>query len=220
MEHAIEILHTGFVTHDVQQFVTTRPNDLSFEPGQGVEVALDREGWRDEWHPFTPTSRTDESVLEFTIKEYPSHDGLTTRLHDLAPGDRLLVSGAGGTITWQGPGTFIAGGAGVTPFLAIFRNVSDDDLEGCRLIFSNKTPADVICEKELRHRFGDRCRLTCTDERAPGYDHRMIDRAYLGEVIDDFDQRFYVCGPPKMVEDVTDALVSQGADEGRIVIEQ
>lgn len=29
VEHTIEILHTGFVTHDVRRFVTTRPTEGS-----------------------------------------------------------------------------------------------------------------------------------------------------------------------------------------------
>lgn len=220
MDHEVEILHTGFVTHDVLQLVTTRPDGLSFEPGQGVEVALDRDGWREERHPFTPTSQKDEPVLEFTIKEYPSHDGVTTRLHDMRAGDTLLMSEPFGTIVDHGPGTFIAGGAGVTPFLAIFRHMSADALEASALIFSNKTPADVICEKELRHLFGDRCHLTCTEESGSGYEHRKVDRYYLHERIDDFDLRFYVCGPPEMVEDLTEALESLGADPDRIVVEE
>lgn len=220
VEYTIEILHTGFVTHDVQRFITTRPDDFSWKPGQGVEVALDRSGWRDDRHPFTPTSRVDEPVFEFIIKEYPSHDGVTTRLHDLGAGDSLIMSDAFGAITDQGPGTFIAGGAGITPFLAIFRNMDDDALEASTLIFSNETPADVICEKELRHLFGDRCHLTCTEESAGGYDDRKVDRAYLEDVLDDMDQRFYLCGPPEMVEELTEALTELGADEKRIIVEE
>jgi ferredoxin-NADP reductase len=220
VEHTIEILHTGFVTHDVRRFVTSRPDDFGWKPGQGVKVALDRSGWRDERHPFTPTSRLDEPVFEFTIKEYPSHDGVTTRLHDLGAGDSLIISDAFGTITDQGPGTFIAGGAGITPFLAIFRHMSDDALEASSLVFSNDTPADVICEKELRHLFGDRCHLTCTEESAERYDDRTIDRAYLEEVLDDLDQRFYLCGPPDMVEDLGEVLTDLGADADRMVVEE
>lgn len=38
MDHSIEVLHTGFVTHDVKRFVTTRPDGFDYEPGQGVET--------------------------------------------------------------------------------------------------------------------------------------------------------------------------------------
>lgn len=211
MDHTVELLHTGFVTHDVKRFVVSRPDGLEWEPGQGVEMALDRDGWREEGRPFTPTSRPRDRVLEFTIKAYPEHDGVTARLHDLVAGDRLLMSDAFGTITWQGPGTFLAGGAGVTPFLAILREADVDELAHCSLHFTNKTPADVICEKELRHLLGDRCHLTCTEESAPGYDDRRMDRAYLESQVTDLDDPVYLCGPPDFVDELGEALDDLGA---------
>jgi ferredoxin-NADP reductase len=110
--HTVDLLHTTFVTHDTKQFITTRPDDLDLEPGQGIELALDRDGWHDEGRPFTPTSPNSDDVLEFVIKAYPEHDAVTTRLHDLKPGARLRMSKPFGSIEWRGPGTFIAAGAG------------------------------------------------------------------------------------------------------------
>lgn len=162
MEHTVDLLHVGFITHDVKQFITTRPDDLDYEPGQGVELALDLDGWRDEGRPFTPTSLADEDVLEFTIKAYPEHDGVTERLHALEPGAKLHVSDSFGSITWQGPGTFIAAGAGITPFLAILRErARTGELEESVLHFTNSTPADIICERELEDLLQERCRFTC-----------------------------------------------------------
>jgi len=172
MDHSVRLLHTGFVTHDVKRFVTTRPDGLDFEPGQGVEIAIDEEGWRDEGRPFTPTSLADEPVLEFTIKGYPEHDGVTEQLHR------------------------------------------------CSLHFSNSTPADVICEKELRFLLGERCHLTCTRESAAGFDDRRIDRAYLETFPDDLDTPVYLCGPPGFVENLHGALVELGVDEDDIVLEE
>lgn len=222
MDHTIEILHTGFVTHDVKQFVVTKPDGFAYEPGQGVELALDLEGWREEGRPFTPTGDPRAPALEFTIKGYPEHDGMTTRLHDRSPGDRLRMSEPFGTITDRGPGVFIAGGAGVTPFLSILRGrAARGELDDCALVFSNHTPADVICEKELRALLGDRAHLTCTRESAPGYDDRRIGRALLNDVVDVFDgRRFYLCGPPDFVEEITDVLGGLGAARDRIVLEE
>lgn len=222
MEHTVEILHIGFVTHDVKQFVVTKPDGFEYEPGQGVELALDREGWRDEGRPFTPTGDPRAPVLEFTIKGYPEHDGMTTRLVDCGPGDRLRMSEPFGTITDQGPGTFIAGGAGVTPFLAIARHrAARDELDGYALLFSNHTPADVIGEKEWRGLLEDRAVFTCTRESGPGYDDRRIDRVFLNDVVGVFDgRRFYVCGPMDFVDEITDVLEGLGVERDRIVLEE
>ena len=221
MEQIVRILHIGFVTHDVKQFIVTCPEGFDFEPGQGVELALDEKGWSEEGRPFTPTSRKGGPVLEFTIKVYHDHEGVTRKLGAARPGDALRMSEPFGTITYQGPGVFLAAGAGLTPFLGILRNLdAGDELERCSLLFSNRTPADVIAEKELRHLLGDRCHFTCTRESAPGYDGRRIDRAYLEEKLEDLDRPLYLCGPLEFVDGVREALVSMGADPSRIVLEE
>lgn len=221
MDHRATILMTEFVTHDVKRFIVSKPDGLTYEPGQGVELAIDRPEWRDQGRPFTPTSLGRDRVLEFTIKIYRDHHGVTEQLGALAPGDAILLSDAFGTITYHGPGTFIAGGAGVTPFIALLRQLAaEDNLQGHSLMFSNRTPADIICEKEFRHYLGERCLLTCTEARAPGYDHRRIDRAYLEEQIGDLDQQFYVCGPPAFVEDIRAHLEALGARPDALVFEQ
>lgn len=221
MDYSATLLMTGFVTHDVKRYVVEWPEGLSYEPGQGVELAVDAPDWREEGRPFTPTSIRDDRVLEFTIKSYYDHDGVTKQLCGLEPGVRLLLSEAFGTIRYKGSGVFIAAGAGVTPFLAILRDLAArDELGQSRLLFSNKTPADVICERELRHYFGERAWFTCTQESAPGYADRRIDKALLQERISDFGQNFYVCGPPGFVEAVNQALTELGAAPDAVVFEQ
>jgi ferredoxin-NADP reductase len=40
------------------------------------------------------------------------------------PGDQLIIRDVWGAITYKGKGVFIAGGAGITPFISIFRDLS------------------------------------------------------------------------------------------------
>ena len=221
MNHTVTLLMSQFVTHDVKRFIVSKPAGFSIVPGQGVELAINRPGQSEQGRPFTPTGLADDRVLEFTIKAYPAHAGVTQALHQLAPGAELLMSEPFGTIRYQGPGVFIAGGAGITPFLAILRDLARrGELDGQTLMFSSKTPRDVICEKELRHILGDRCLLTCTGAAAPGYEQRRIDRAFLEEKIQDFKQRFYVCGPPPFMEAVNTALADLGASAESLVFER
>jgi len=220
-QHTVTLLMSEFVTHDVKRFFTSRPSGFTFEPGQGVELAIRQPPWQDEGRPFTPTSLTDDGLLEFTIKRYSDHDGVTRALHRLQPGTELLLSEPFGTIRYRGPGVFLAGGAGITPFIAILREQARAaDLDGNSLIFSNKTPGDIICEKELRHYLGERCILTCTGTAAPGCQQRRIDKAFLAEKIDDFSQHFYVCGPPGFMQAVTGALEELGANPESLVFER
>jgi ferredoxin-NADP reductase len=41
---------------------------------------------------------------------------------------------------------------------------------------------------------------TGLDARAPGYEHRRPDEAFLAETIHDFNQHFYVCAPPGFMD--------------------
>lgn len=215
------ILMTEFVTHDVKRFVVEKPQGFKFIPGQGTLVAIAKPGLKDDAHPFTPTSLSQDRVLEFTIKGYPGRRGLTEKLHRLRPGDKLLLGDVFGTIRYKGPGVFIAGGAGITPFIAILRDLGrKGKLGGNYLLFSNKTRDDIILEQEFRHYLGDRCAFTLTEERRQGYDARLIDAAYLRRKVRNFRQAFYVCGPPAMVEDVGAALRRLGAKPDNIVFEQ
>jgi ferredoxin-NADP reductase len=221
MNHPVTLLMSQFVTHDVKHFIVSKPEGFSIVPGQGVELAVNRPGLREQGRPFTPTGLADDRVLEFTIKAYPDHAGVTQALHQLEPGAELLISEPFGTIRYEGPGVFIAGGAGITPFLAILRDLAGKgELDRQTLIFSNKTPRDVICERELRHVLGERCILTCTGAAASGYDNRRVDRAFLEERVGDFTQRFYVCGPPSFMDAINAALTDLGARSESLVFER
>lgn len=219
--YVARLLMSEFLTHDVKRFVVSRPEGFSFQAGQGVELSIHNPEWQSESRPFTPTSLEDDQVLEFTIKAYPDHKGVTEALHKQTPGTRLQISEPFGTISYKGPGVFIAGGAGITPFLAILRaQARQGGLDQQTLIFSNKTRADIICEKELRHYFEERCILICTQETAQGYEQGRIDKALLADKIRDFDRNFYVCGPPGFIKSVNQSLETLGAKPQSLIFER
>ena len=78
----------------------------------------------------------------------------------------------------------------------------------------------MICEKELRHYFGSRCIMTCTQESAPGFENRRITVNFLKEKIQDFTQHFYVCGPDSFVENIKSILKELGASPDSVVFEE
>ncbi len=219
--HKVEIIETAEVTHNVRRFKFERPQGFDFEPGQATEVAVDRDGWRDEKRPFTFTSLRDWDHLEFTIKIYPGHDGVTEQLGKLQAGDHLLIDDAWGTIQYKGKGTFIAGGAGVTPFIAILRDLADKgDIDGHKLIFSNKSERDIILREEWEAMDGLQCLFVVTDDSDSDLPHGRIDEAFLRENVTGLDQQFYVCGPDAMVKDIKQALRNLGADADALVFEE
>lgn len=220
-QHIVQILSVHDVTHDVRAYRIEKPSGYRFVPGQATEVAIDREGWRDQRRPFTFTGLNDYPWLEFTIKSYHDHDGVTHELYQLKAGDRLVIHDVWGAIAYKGAGYFIAGGAGLTPFIAILRQLHKDNAIGDnRLYFSNKSVKDIIYHQELDEILGNRVRYVLTQESHPFFLKGPIDKAFLQREIRDFSKPFYVCGPDKMVTDIAAALTGLGADPDTVVFEK
>ena len=170
---------------------------------------------------FTFTSLNDDDDLEFTIKSYFDHPGVTNELHKLQEGDELIVRDVWGAIEYKGPGYFIAGGAGVTPFIAIFRQLyKDGKVEGNKLFFSNKTDGDIILETEFNSMLGKNVVHVITNDPNTKYVTGYINEDFLRKNVDDFSKNFYLCGPPKMIEAMQDLLGKLGASPDSVVFEK
>lgn len=222
MAYNATLLMSEFVTHDVKRFIVTKPDIFTYTPGQGTEVVINLPGWRDQkGRPFTPTSLPEDKVLEFTIKRYPDHHGVTEQLHVVPPGTGLLLTKAFGTINYQGPGLFIAAGAGLTPFLAIMRELAaKGETTEHALLYSNKTSSDIICEKELRQYFGERAVFTLSREDHPGYRQGRIDKALIAQSLAPSRPYAYVCGPDQFVEQINGVLAELGVKAENLVFEK
>jgi ferredoxin-NADP reductase len=218
-----KILDIADVTHNVRRYTLEKPEGYAFKPGQATEISLDEEGWRDKKHPFTFTSLADDPTLEFTIKSYfaTGGDGVTERLYGYRPGQRLVLRDVWGTITYRGPGTFIAGGAGVTPFIAILRDLHHKrKMAGHTLITSNRTEADIILRDEFESFRGLDTIWTVTDDPQSGLLHERIDDRFLKAHISDWTQNFYLCGPDDMVKQLRDTLKELGANVENVTWEK
>ena len=220
-EYIVKIINIENVTHDVKHFVVEKPAGYKFTPGQATDVSINKPEWKNDKNPFTFTSLNDSENLEFVIKGYPSHHGVTDALHHLKPGDELIIREPFGAIAYKGKGVFIAGGAGITPFIAIFRQLYKDNLiDDNKLIFSNKTSKDIILKEEFEKMLGHNFINVLTEEKIPGIHNKRIDKDYLKQVIRDFNQHFYLCGPDKFTESIQNALIELGAKVDTLVFEK
>lgn len=220
-EHPVKILESSYINHDVKRFVVEKPEGYTFIPGQATMISIEQAEWRNELRPFTFTSLNEWPYLEFTIKIYEDHHGVTEQLGKTNAGATLLLHDVFGTIQYKGPGGFIAAGAGITPFIAILRDLFNRQMiAGNKLILSNKTSEDIIYGKELYNMLGTDFINVFTREGVIGFRERRIDRNYLIDMIHDFSGNFYVCGPDDFVIDITGYLLSLGATAGSIIFEQ
>jgi ferredoxin-NADP reductase len=221
MKSIVKIIDVHPVTHDVKCFRLEKPAGYEYLPGHATDLSINKPGLEEETRPFTFTALTSEPYLEFTIKRYSGHHGITDKLHHLKAGDELIVRESWGAIDYKGPGYFMAGGAGITPFIAILRSLyHENKITGNTLFFSNKKAEDIIYKEELLKILGKNTVFILTRETRPGYQNGRIEEKFIKENIPDFTKHFYVCGPDPMVAEVVDTLQKAGASTDALVFEK
>ena len=220
-QYLVKIKSIDKVTHDVLKIVTERPQGYNFTPGQATEVSINKSGWQEEKRPFTFTCLPDDDYLEFTIKTYPSHKGVTNELLQLKQNDELILHDVFGAIAYKGEGTFIAGGAGVTPFISIFRFLrSENEIGGNKLIFANKRKDDIILKQEFESLLGNNFINILSDEKTTEFAHGYITKEFLKANITDLKKKIYLCGPDAMIDSIEKLLSNLGVEENSIIKEE
>ncbi|MGH9095422.1 MAG: FAD-binding oxidoreductase [Acidimicrobiales bacterium] len=174
----------------------------------------------------------DPSVIEVTVKRM---DGglISPRLVDeVRAGETVAVRGPYGSFIWSaglaGPVLLVAAGSGVVPLIAMARlGDSVGAEERMRLLFCSKSYDTIIYRDEIT-RLGRTSWFDCThtftrssgDKRAAF--HRRIDRDMLKTWMDGGPSAklAYICGPPSMVDQCADDLVTLGVDPAGVHTEK
>lgn len=220
MAQIVKIISIEHLTHDVLKVVAEKPAELTYQPGQAVDVSINKPGWEQELRAFTFTSLRHDEHIEFAIKTYPAHNGVTNQLLSLAGGDELIIGGVFGDIAYKGEGIFIAAGAGVTPFIAILKQLEKENKIGNnKLLFANKTKADIILEDALHKLLDGNFINVLSDEKQAGYEQGFITAELIKKHTNKHTKYFYLCGPPPMMQAVEKHLATLGVPEERIVKE-
>ena len=212
----ISIVHD---TPNVMHIRTEKPDGISFSPGQAADVAVAKPGWDSALRPFTFTSLPSDSFLEFFIKSYPSHNGVTEQISKLSPNDSLLIGDVFGDIAYDGEGIFIAGGAGITPFISIFKDLDSKKMvQNNKLIFANNTEKDIIDKDFFSILLGKNFINVLSKEENDQYEHGYITKELIAQNIK-AESKFYLCGPPPMMDAVLKHLADLGIQDSNIIKE-
>jgi cytochrome-b5 reductase len=189
---------------------------------------------------YTPVSDDDMiGKVQLVIKVYkpkpplfPEGGKLSQHLDQLKIGETMLLKGPKGHMTYLGHGKFtfkplgrplqerqcdafgmIAGGTGITPMLQVMTQIfkdKNDTSTVVKLIYANKTEADILCRPELEafvKAFPDRCFVRYTIDSAAASDvwsHSTgrVNAEMIGKFLmaDCGKQQFLFCGPPPMIK--------------------
>ena len=207
-------------------------SSYSFKPGQFINIShkIKKEGKEIEVkRPYSiASSPTNKEYLElaFDIKE---NGMVSPYLYNLKKDDEIEISQPLGFFTFEDDikeGIVLIGaGTGITPLMGILRHVTEKSLKNnITLIYSCKTKKDVIYHKELKRieKLNNRFRhhITLTQDNEWGGLNGHIDLAMIKEVIKELDNKlFFLCGPPRMVLDLSKILQDAGVKKSSIKIE-
>jgi predicted ferric reductase len=167
--------------------------------------------------------------VEFIIKELGD---FTRTINQIKPGTRAWLEVPHGHLTHIGhedaPGiALIAGGVGIAPLLGILRELAvTGDPRPTVLLYGNRTVAQIVCREELQRlseSHGTEV-VHVLSEPPDGWsgDTGMIDETLLRRHFETEARRdwlYILCGPPEMLKDVEETLISVGVPSSRILSE-
>ena len=204
---------------------------VPFHAGQFAWLKIGSSCFVFEEHPFTIASTADAPHRkQFTIKALGDFSEL---LRGLRPGRRVFLDGPYGQMTIDGLESswgfvFIAGGIGVTPMLSMLRTLADrGDRRQHLLLLGVRTERDIVLRPEIE-RLRERLALTVVyalqqppqawQGESGRIDGALLDRQLPAHGLQYLD--YFLCGPPAMVEAVTEQLRERGVPVRRIHTER
>ncbi|MBW7868053.1 MAG: flavodoxin reductase [Brumimicrobium sp.] len=223
MSQVIKVLSIRYTTRDVINILTEKPIGIDFLAGQAANISIHKTGWEHEIRTYAITSTPEDDHFEFNIKIYQEQNGMgfLNQITQLQVGDEFLFHSICGTVTYQGEGVFIAGGAGITPFISMLRSIQKQGKIGNNhLIYANRTQADIIEEDTLQSILGKQYIGILSEEKRDGYEFGFISKELIERLLTDNSQYFYLCGPLPMTNMIEKYLEELGVSEEQIVIER
>lgn len=207
------------------------PIPFAYRAGQFLNLSLQIDGRRVSRSYTIASPPTRDAYVELTVKR--EDNGHVSRfLHDmLMAGHAVTVSAPAGRFTFDHDSAeavlMIAGGVGITPIMAILRELTDQSWPGkIDLIFSVRSEADVIFADELRllssRHPNLKVHITITRDAPPDWSgpRGRITAELLKMLVPDVATRpAFVCGPDAMAAGVREVLIGLGVPTNRITLE-
>lgn len=224
------VIGTKQETRDVKSIkLSFNGNKFGYKPGQYMMMELDVvDPENGSTRSLSIASSPTEDFLLFSTKI--SETPFKKKFNNLKIGDKIKLKGPMGIFTLKEDAkeiVLLGGGIGITPFRDIVKYATDEELPiKLTLLYSNKTPSDIVYKNEWDAFEKQNPNLkvvnTITDDTT-GWGGRTgrINEAMIREFCDDINNAiFYICGPPGMVEGLSNLLKTMNVPLQNIKIEK
>ncbi|MBR9677332.1 FAD-dependent oxidoreductase [Candidatus Woesearchaeota archaeon] len=175
---------------------------------------------------ITNTPKTDKQII---IAMRQTGSGFKKTLEEIEEDKELEVVTTGGEFTLPQDTNrkivFIAGGIGITPFIAMLRHTFENNLPyKIVLVYSNKDKAASAYYDELQQMQTDhenfRLIPTMTSDNDWSGEARRIDSEFITDYFEKpRDYTFMIAGPPGLVQKIKTELSNSGAEQQHIITE-
>jgi len=200
---------------------------LDFKAGQFLLVKLKNDPQLKRYLSIS-SSPTEKGYLEFTKKLTESVFSKT--LDNLKAGDEAIIQYPFGKFVLEDFSlkiAFLSGGIGITPIRSICKYVVDKNLgTNIILVYANQSVKDIVFKDDLDAMMKNYPALRVAHvlrETEPGFKCTVgrINREVIkNEILDYQERKFYLCGPPQMVEAMRKLLAEElGVSPEMIVME-
>jgi uncharacterized protein len=205
-----------------------------FEPGQYLTFSLPIDPHRKPViRCYSLSERPREDYYRVTIKLVEPGRGSGYFHHHVTVGSTLQVQAPQGAFfldpTDQLPIVLVAGGVGITPILSMANSIVHNRSERMVYLFAGfRNSREHPCREQLAalvEQKNFRCDISYSRPLATdrmGHDHSHLGHATiirLRQLLPSNNFRFYVCGPPALMEDLVPALYQWGVPESHVHFE-
>ena len=222
----VSVIETKQETPTVRSVKLEKQN-FDFKPGQYAMMELDT-GDDENIHPLSIASSPTENFLLFSTKI--SESPFKKKYCELKFGDKVKIKGPMGVFVLREDAkniTFLGGGIGITPFRDMIKYATDRNLPiKLTLIYCSRNP-DEICYKDewgiLENQNKNLKIINTISDDTSNWNGRKgrIDEKTIKEFSDDLSSTlFYICGPPGMVDSLSQLLKSMNVPQQNIKIEK
>jgi predicted ferric reductase len=218
--HAYRVARITPVHDGVNELVLTPVDDpVRFDPGQFVFIAVDDDAVTREAHPFSITSGPSDTELRLVVKAIGD---FTSALPYVAPGAPVVVEGPYGGFWHEGEAireqVWIAGGIGVTPFLAMARSL-DLSERAIDFYYCTVDSDSAVFLDELRDLAARNPGLRL--ETVPFDTEGFLTADRVAATSGDLSHRHvFLCGPPPMIDALVPQLTAAGVVPERLHYEE
>ena len=225
----LPIIGTKQETPTVKSIKLGLQQKIDYKPGQYMMVELEViEPENGSTRPLSIASSPTENFLLFSTKI--SESLFKQKFNSLEVGGTVKIKGPMGIFVLKEDAKeimLLGGGIGITPFRNMIKYACDKKLPiKITLLYSNRIPSEICYDDEwpIFERENSNLKVVNTiTDNTTSWNGRIgrINEAMVKEFCNDLDNTiFYICGPPGMVDSLSQLLTSMNIQQRNIKVEK